>query len=133
MIMNWKRLGINGPGLTSRYYLGIRLEELRKTTKTPQEGRDLNPGAPEYEVGVLTTRPRRSIYNGLIRSLRCRGIHIMKARSGWVEEPVWSDRDIDENICHIGTQTPSVQPVGLIFLIHSRNNYRFVDCKYFRA
>jgi hypothetical protein len=24
-------------------------------------GRDLNPGPPEYEAAVLTTRPRRSI------------------------------------------------------------------------
>jgi hypothetical protein len=27
----------------------------------PYPGRDLNPGPPDYDVGVLTTRPRRSI------------------------------------------------------------------------
>jgi hypothetical protein len=49
-----------------RYYLGICLEGLRKTTKNLSQvsrspGRDLNPGPPEYEAGVLTTRPRRSV------------------------------------------------------------------------
>jgi hypothetical protein len=27
-------------------------------------GRDLNPGTPEHEAGVLTTRPRRSVILG---------------------------------------------------------------------
>jgi hypothetical protein len=49
-----------------RYYPGIRLGGLRKTTKNLSQGsrspgRDLNPGPPEYEAGVLTTRPRRSV------------------------------------------------------------------------
>jgi hypothetical protein len=42
------------------YYPGIRLERLRKTTEilsqdTRSPYRDLNPGPPEYEVGVITT------------------------------------------------------------------------------
>jgi hypothetical protein len=45
-----------------RYYSGICLEGLRKTTKNLSQdsrspGRDLDPGPPEYEAGVLTTRP----------------------------------------------------------------------------
>jgi hypothetical protein len=52
--------------LILRYYPGIRLEGLRKTTKILNQdslspGRDLNPGPPEYEAGVLTTRPWRSV------------------------------------------------------------------------
>jgi hypothetical protein len=43
-----------------RYYPGIRLEELRKTTKTSiriagRQSRDLNPGPSEYEAGVNHT------------------------------------------------------------------------------
>jgi hypothetical protein len=30
------------------------------------QGRDLNPGPPEYEAGVSTTRPRRSVVFNLI-------------------------------------------------------------------
>jgi hypothetical protein len=42
-----------------RYYPGIILEALRKTTKTLSHDSsslslDLNPGPPEYETGVLT-------------------------------------------------------------------------------
>jgi hypothetical protein len=33
-MMNWKGFGRNCPGLILRYYPGIRLEELRKSTKT---------------------------------------------------------------------------------------------------
>jgi hypothetical protein len=34
-------------------------ENLSEDSRFP--GRDLNPIPPEYEVGVLTTRPRRSV------------------------------------------------------------------------
>lgn len=48
-----------------QYYPGIRLKGLRKTTNTCHDdqspGRDLKPVPPKYEVGVLTTRPRRSV------------------------------------------------------------------------
>jgi hypothetical protein len=44
------------------YYTGIRLQGLRKTTKSLNQdsrlpGRDVNPGPPEHESGVLTCRP----------------------------------------------------------------------------
>jgi hypothetical protein len=29
---------------------------------TGRQDRDLNPGPPEYEAGMLTTRPRSSVY-----------------------------------------------------------------------
>jgi hypothetical protein len=49
-----------------RYHPGICLEGLRKDTETLSQysrspGRDLNPRPPEYEAGVLTTRPQRSV------------------------------------------------------------------------
>jgi hypothetical protein len=49
-----------------RNYLSICLERLRKTTENLSEviqspGRHLSPGPSEYEAGVLTTRPGRSI------------------------------------------------------------------------
>jgi hypothetical protein len=54
------------PNFKSYYYPGIRLEGLKKTTETLGKGsrflgRDLNPGSPKYEAGVLTTRPRRTM------------------------------------------------------------------------
>jgi hypothetical protein len=55
-----------------RYYPGICMEGLRKTTKplsrdSRSPGRDLNPGPPEYE-GVLITRPRRSVWSYRLQS-----------------------------------------------------------------
>jgi hypothetical protein len=55
----------NCSGLILKFYLGIRLERLRKTTKDPSQdsrspGRGLNPESPEYEAGMLNTQPRRS-------------------------------------------------------------------------
>jgi hypothetical protein len=70
MITEWPRSGkdlelsrrglILSPGPVSR----DSLERLRKTTKTWDNRspcRDLNPVSPEYEAGVLTTRPRPSV------------------------------------------------------------------------
>jgi hypothetical protein len=56
----------SGRGLISRHYPRIYLEGLKKTTKslsqdTRSPSRNLNPGPPEYEAGVLTTRPQGSI------------------------------------------------------------------------
>jgi hypothetical protein len=64
--MNWKGCGRKRSCPDLRYYPVICLEGLRKTTKNLSQdrrslGRDLNPGPPEYEAGVLTTRPRRSV------------------------------------------------------------------------
>jgi hypothetical protein len=47
-------------------YPGISLEGLTKTTNnlcqdSRSSSQDLNPGPPEYEAGVLTTRPRSSV------------------------------------------------------------------------
>jgi hypothetical protein len=49
----------SGRGLILRYYLGIRLEGLRKTTKSLRQdsrGHESYQGPPEYEAGVLTLR-----------------------------------------------------------------------------
>jgi hypothetical protein len=48
----------NGRGLILRYYLGIRLEGLKKATKILSQdrrslGRDLSPGPPEYEAETI--------------------------------------------------------------------------------
>jgi hypothetical protein len=60
--MNWKGFS-SGSGLILRCYPGIRLEGLRKTTKTSiriagRQGRESSPGPPEQEAGVLTTIPQ---------------------------------------------------------------------------
>jgi hypothetical protein len=44
----------------------MRLKRLRKPRKTSiriggRQGQESNPGPPEYQVGVLATRPRRSV------------------------------------------------------------------------
>jgi hypothetical protein len=64
--MNWKRCRRKRPWPNLRYSPVICLEGLRKNTKNLSQdsrcpGRDLNLGPPEYEAGVLTTRPRRSV------------------------------------------------------------------------
>jgi hypothetical protein len=54
----------NGPGLNYRHCPSICLEVLSETGKTQDIrylGRDLNPGSPEYKVGLITTRPWRSM------------------------------------------------------------------------
>jgi hypothetical protein len=56
--MNWKGCGRKRSWPNLRYYPGICLEGLRKTTKNLSQdnrspGRDLNPGPPEYE-GVFS-------------------------------------------------------------------------------
>jgi hypothetical protein len=68
----------SGCALILRYYPGIRLDGLRKTTKTSiriggRRGRDLNPGPPEYEAGVLPTRPLRYVLN-LLAYISTRGL-----------------------------------------------------------
>jgi hypothetical protein len=56
---NWKER--SWPNL--RYYSGIYFERLSKTTRNLRQdsqspGRDFNPGPPENETRILTTRPR---------------------------------------------------------------------------
>jgi hypothetical protein len=51
---NWKGCWRKRPWPNLRYYPGILLEGLRKTTKTQDSrypGRDMNPGTHEYEAG----------------------------------------------------------------------------------
>jgi hypothetical protein len=65
-MMNWKEFRRQRSWPTLRYYPGIHLKGLTKTTRNLSQDslspvRDFNPGPPEYESGVLTTRPRRLI------------------------------------------------------------------------
>jgi hypothetical protein len=58
-----------------RYYLGVYLEGLRKTTKpigqnSGSSGRNLNPRPPEYETGVLLTHLRRSVAMKITKIVR---------------------------------------------------------------
>jgi hypothetical protein len=66
--MNWKGYGRKRPRSNLRYYSGICLEGLRKTKKNLSQDRwsldrDINPGHPEHEAGVITTQPRHSVGN----------------------------------------------------------------------
>jgi hypothetical protein len=54
-MMNWKGFEWKRSWPNLRYYSGICLQGLSKTTKNLSQdscspGRDLNPGPPEYEV-----------------------------------------------------------------------------------
>jgi hypothetical protein len=65
-MMNWEGCGSKRSLPNLRHYPSIRLEGLRKITKDmSQDGRSqdryLKPGPPEYEVGMLTSRPRPSV------------------------------------------------------------------------
>jgi hypothetical protein len=66
MMMNGKGFGSKQSWPNLRYYARIRLERLRTTRKNTintagRQGRDLNPGPPEYEVGMLIALPRHSV------------------------------------------------------------------------
>jgi hypothetical protein len=66
LISEWwigKAVEGTGRGLIVRYYPSLRLEKVTKNLSQNSQfpGRDLNPGLPEYEAGVLTTRQRCSI------------------------------------------------------------------------
>jgi hypothetical protein len=45
----------------SQYFPRETEEKHKKSQSSRSPCRDLNPGLPEYEAGVLTTRPRRSV------------------------------------------------------------------------
>jgi hypothetical protein len=67
MNSNWKDAVM--AKLKVAYYPSIRPEEFRKTAKNTCQysrspGRDLKQNLPEYDAGVLTTRPRRSVLVG---------------------------------------------------------------------
>jgi hypothetical protein len=64
--MNWKGREGKRSWPNLRYYPGIWLEGLMKTTKnlhhdSRSPGRGLNHGPHEYEAGMLHTRPRSSV------------------------------------------------------------------------
>jgi hypothetical protein len=63
-MIHWREFGRKR--LWPNFNFSIRLEVLGKITKdfsqySRSPGRDLKRGLPEYEAGVLTTRPRRSV------------------------------------------------------------------------
>jgi hypothetical protein len=60
--MNLKGFGRKWSWPNLRYYPDIYLEGFRKTMENLSQdsqfsGQDLNPGPPQYEVGMLTTQP----------------------------------------------------------------------------
>jgi hypothetical protein len=68
--------------LFSRHFPGRTEGKLRKSWQdTRCLGRDFNPGPPEYEAGIVTTRPRRSVSKvqknkiTVKRKIRMRKIH----------------------------------------------------------
>jgi hypothetical protein len=65
--MKWKRFGRKRSWPNTKVLLRHHLESLRKTTKTLSHvsrspGRNLNSGPPEYDAGMLTIRPRLSVF-----------------------------------------------------------------------
>jgi hypothetical protein len=77
---DWKGCGRKRSWPNLKYYLGIGLEGLRKTTKNLSQhsrspGRDLNPGPPEYE-GVLSTRLRNSALTRIATNIMHEAIHV---------------------------------------------------------
>jgi hypothetical protein len=75
-MMNWKGFVRKWLRTNLRYYPGIRLEgaeenyeNLSQDSRYP--GRYFNPRPPEYEAGVLTTRPRRMVYIYVDKRQRC--------------------------------------------------------------
>jgi hypothetical protein len=64
-MMNWKRFVMTRSWPNLSCYPVMSLEKLRQAKKHSQHSRslshDLNPGPPERETGVLTTRLRRAL------------------------------------------------------------------------
>jgi hypothetical protein len=61
---NWKGSGKNRSGqkaLTQHFPVGAEENHGNLSRDSRSPGRDLNPGASEYEAGVLTTQLRRSV------------------------------------------------------------------------
>jgi hypothetical protein len=77
--MNWKLRGRKRSWPNLRYYPGIFLEEQRNTTNILSQDRrsldrDFNPGPPEYDAGVLTTRLRRSVLSLVTKLASLKGL-----------------------------------------------------------
>jgi hypothetical protein len=77
MTSEWSWIGKDlvgsGCDLIWRYCLGISLEGVRKTKKNSigtagRRGRESNPRPPDYDLRVLTTRPRWRGWSGYCRS-----------------------------------------------------------------
>jgi hypothetical protein len=84
-------------GLILRSYFDIRLVTRSKTTKTSIRmafcrGRDLKPGPPEYEAGVLTTRPRCSVVPVCTHSTQWNIITVWSFVSGRKYGLRWTDQ-----------------------------------------
>jgi hypothetical protein len=63
-MMNWKGLGRKWSSLsqgTIPAFAGILEENHEKHQASLSLSRDLNAGSPEYEVGMRTIRPQRSV------------------------------------------------------------------------
>jgi hypothetical protein len=56
----WKKRSWPNFKVLSRHLSGGTEESHEMPQSSRSQGRNLNPGPPEYESGVLTTRPRRS-------------------------------------------------------------------------
>jgi hypothetical protein len=66
--MNWKEFERKRPqpnfkALSRHLHGGLRKNTKNLSQDSRSPGRDLNPGFPEYEAGVLATRLRRSVYD----------------------------------------------------------------------
>jgi hypothetical protein len=78
--MNWKGCGRRRSWHNVGTILAITWRGLRKTAKTNlgqdsrSPGRDFNQGPPEYEAGVLTTRPRPSTVLGFALEIYCQAL-----------------------------------------------------------
>jgi hypothetical protein len=64
--MNWKWCGGKRFWPNLRHYAGICLDGIKKAKKNPSQNsrspcQGLHQGLSDYEAGVLTTRPRRSV------------------------------------------------------------------------
>jgi hypothetical protein len=79
--MNKELEGGDRGSIYCRYYPGIFLDGLRKTSKTLSQdsrslGRNLDPGPPEYEAGVLTTRQQGSVPPCIVRMVKSRRLRL---------------------------------------------------------
>jgi hypothetical protein len=65
-----------------RYYAGICLEGVKKTTENLSQdswspGQDMNPGPPAYEKEVITTQPQCLVLNLSNSQLNYTGRHVV--------------------------------------------------------
>jgi hypothetical protein len=97
----------SGCDLILRYNPGIHLEGLRKTMKNLNQvsrswGRDLNTDPPEYDSGVLTTRPQCSVAAVQNPTSSCWSVPCPHHHSSCHPTPVLANTRIFVRICHVG-------------------------------